>query len=211
VTPQAPFLDDGVMRYDLRLTADMVTPGSRVLDVGCGDGDLLAYLQREKGVDGRGIELSMAGVRTCVSNGLSVIQGDADTDLKDYPTGAFDYAILSQTLPATHHPREVLQQLLRIGRWAVVSIPNFGHWKVRLSLALQGEMPVNEFLTDAWWETANIHYCTLRDFHHLCDLLDIRVEQGLVLNSRGRALRVPPRGSLANLMGQQAIFLLRRS
>ena len=130
------------IRTDQLIVADMVEPGSRVLDVGCEEGTLLDYLGRVKRVDGRGIELSMTGVRAAVAHGLSVIQGDADTDLKDYPTAAFDYVILSQTLQATRDPRGVLLHLLRIGRRAIVSIPNFGHWRMRLNLLIGGRMPV---------------------------------------------------------------------
>jgi methionine biosynthesis protein MetW len=138
------------IRVDLQLIADMIGAGSRVLDVGCGDGTLLAYLVAEKGVAGRGIEISRAGVNACVRRGLSVVQGDADTDLKDYPDDSFNYVVLSQTLQATHNPREVLLQLLRIGRCAIVSFPNFGYWRCRVQLALGGHMPVTETLDNPW-------------------------------------------------------------
>src|SRR5215472_17633317 len=134
------------LRGDLRLVADMIVPGSRVLDVGCGDGVLLASLARQKGVDGRGMELSQSGVNACVRHGLSVIQGDADHDLEDYPSGGFDYVVLSQTLPATHQPKRVLEHLVRIGRHAIVSFPNFGHWRIRLGLLTQGRMPLTPAL-----------------------------------------------------------------
>ena len=129
------------LRGDLQLIADMIDPDSRVLDVGCGDGALLAWLGTRKGVDGRGIELSMDGVRACVGSGLSVIQGDADADLENYPDDAFDYVVLSQTLQATHDPKTVLEHMARIGRRVIVSFPNFGHWPVRLGLMFQGRMP----------------------------------------------------------------------
>src|SRR5215468_1767823 len=121
----------GELRRDLRLIADMIAPGARVLDIGCGDGALLAYLTRHKGVDGRGMELSQSGVNACVGHGLSVIQGDADRDLEAYPSGAFDVVVLSQTLQATHRPRKVVEELVRIGRRAIVSFPNFGYWRMR--------------------------------------------------------------------------------
>ena len=197
------------LRLDLQHVAEMVAPGSRVLDIGCGDGALLDHLQREKQVDGRGIELSMEGVRGVVAHGLSVIQGDADTDLQDYPSGAFDYVILSQTLQATREPRVVLENMLRIGRHAIVSFPNFGHWRVRLSLAVGGRMPVTRTLTHHWYDTPNIHLCTIRDFLELCRSLDIKVERSLALIRNGR-VRFETIGGLANLLGEQAIFLLRR-
>ncbi len=198
----------GPIRPDLELIAEMVPAGARVLDIGCGDGALLAHLAAAKGVTGRGIELSQRGVNACVSHGLSVIQGDADTDLVNYPHDAFDYAILSQTLQATRAPRRVLEQLVRIGRHAIVSFPNFGHWRVRLHLLLRGRMPVTACLPEPWYATANIHLCTIRDFLALCAECDIAVERTLVLDSRGR--RAPSRNlPLANLLGEQAIFLLK--
>ena len=151
-------------RVDLLLVADMVEPGSRVLDVGCGDGALLEILTRDRGVDGRGVELSQAGVNGCVAKGLSVVQGDADTELTDYPDDAFDYVILSQTLQATRHPRQVLEHMLRIGRRAIVSFPNFGHWRVRSQLMFFGKMPRTESLSYSWYDTPNIHLCTVADF-----------------------------------------------
>ena len=146
----------------------MVRAGSRVLDVGCGDGALLQLLADTKDVDGRGIEVSRERVNACVARGLSVIQGDADRDLADYPDGAFDYAILSLTIQATRQPKTVLEQLLRIGRHAIVSFPNFGHWQVRAQLLLTGRMPVNENLPEAWYVSPNAHLCTIKDFVDLC-------------------------------------------
>jgi methionine biosynthesis protein MetW len=180
-----------------------------VLDIGCGDGALLEHLVYVKQVTGRGIELSQAGVNACVSRGLSVIQGDADTDLIDYPAGAFDYAVLSQTLQATHDPRHVLEQLVRIGGRAVVSFPNFGHWRLRLSLLCRGRMPVTDVLPASWYETPNIHLCTIRDFSALCDELGITVERALSLDVSGRAVPLQSL-RLANLLGQSALFLLRK-
>src|SRR5512144_27725 len=154
----------GGARVDLVLVAEMVERGAKVLDVGCGDGELLRILSEARDVDGRGIELSREGVNECVAKGLAVIQGDADTDLVDYPDDAFDYVILSQTLQATRRPRDVLENMLRIGRRAIVSFPNFGHWRIRLQLLLNGAMPVTDNLPDSWYESPNIHFCTIKDF-----------------------------------------------
>ena len=200
----------GGLRRDLVLVADMIEPRSRVLDVGCEDGVLLAYLDREREVDGRGIELSMDGVNACVAAGLSVIQGDADTDLKNYPDNGFDYVILSQTLQATRAPREVLRHLVRIGRSAIVSFPNFGYWRVRWQLAARGRMPVSPTLPHEWYETPNIHLCTIRDFVGLCDALGIAIRRAIALDGAGRAHSVVRGTRLANLLGEQAVFLLAR-
>ncbi|MBF0168482.1 MAG: methionine biosynthesis protein MetW [Alphaproteobacteria bacterium] len=196
------------LRFDLRLIADMVAPKTRVLDVGCGEGELLKFLRDTKKVDGRGIELSMAGVAAAVRQGLSVIQGDADTDLKDYPAGAFDYVILSQTLQATRNPREVLEQMLRIGKHAIVSLPNFGHWRVRLSLLAHGRMPVTSSLGFAWYDTPNIHLCTIDDFIDLAQAIGARIERGLAIDSSGQIRPFTPPDWKANLMGENGLFLL---
>lgn len=199
-----------MIRIDLMLIADMIIPGSRVLDVGCGDGALLEYLGRFKQVDGRGIELSMAGVRTAVSHGLSVIQGDADTDLENYPDASFDYVVLSQTLQATRDPKSVLEHLLRIGKSAIVSFPNFGHWKSRLHLLFRGRMPITDTLPFQWWETPNIHFCTVFDFVALCRETGMVIERGLTLDCKGKTQHFDPTGMRANLLGGQAVYLLRR-
>ncbi len=197
-------------RVDLLLIAEMVSPGARVLDVGCGDGTLLRLLSEKRGVDGRGIELSQAGVNSCVAQGLSVIQGDADTDLVHYPDLAFDFAILSQTLQATYSPRHVLEQLLRIGKRAVVSFPNFGHWRVRAQLLFGGQMPLTDNLPDRWYDTPNIHLCTIKDFLGLCKDVGARVERAVALNAYGRKLGVAMPALAQNLFGEQAVFLLSR-
>jgi methionine biosynthesis protein MetW len=205
------FLRNGeISRVDLLLIAEMVTPGARVLDVGCGDGTLLRLLAEKRGVDGRGIELSQAGVNSCVAQGLSVIQGDADTDLDDYPDLAFDFAILSQTIQATYSPRHVLEQLLRIGRRAVVSFPNFGHWRVRTQLMFGGKMPTTDNLPDRWYDTPNIHLCTIKDFLALCKDMGARVEKAVALNAYGRKLGVSMPHFAQNLFGEQAVFLLSK-
>jgi methionine biosynthesis protein MetW len=196
------------IRVDLQLIADMVEPRTRALDVGCGDGALLDYLVQFKQVDARGMELSQAGVNACVANGLSVIQGDADTDLGDYPDNAFDYVILGQTLQATREPAEVLRQMLRVGKRAIVSFPNFAHWAVRLRLVFGGRMPETPSLPYKWYDTPNIHLCSIDDFRALCTEMGVVVERAIVLNSKSKQIHLPP--LLANLFGEQAVFLLRR-
>ena len=198
------------LRADLSLIAEMIEPKSRLLDVGCGDGALLAWLDRHKDVDGRGMELSMGGVNACVSNGLSVIQGDADTDLKDYPSDAFDYVVLSQTLQATRNPHTVLEDMARIGRHAIVSFPNFGHWRVRSGLMFRGRMPVTETLSAQWYDTPNIHLCTIRDFVELCREVGVVIERGIALDGLARPLAHAATGRRANLFAENGIYLLRR-
>jgi methionine biosynthesis protein MetW len=197
-------------RVDLLLVAEMVEPGSRLLDVGCGDGALLHLLSERHGVDARGIELSREGVSNCVAKGLSVIQGDADTDLADYPDDAFDYVVLSQTIQATRRPRVVLEHMLRIGRRAIVSFPNFGHWRIRLQVGLKGRMPMTENLSYTWYDTPNIHFCTIRDFVALCEETNAVIERAVALNAMGRQVRVNVPWWVWNLFGEQAVFLLRR-
>ncbi|MFD2236668.1 methionine biosynthesis protein MetW [Aureimonas populi] len=201
---------DGNARVDLELIADLVAPGSRVLDVGCGDGALMALLQARRGVDARGMELSQQGVNECVARGLSVVQGDADRDLIHYPDAAFDYVILSQTIQATQSPRLVLSELLRIGRHAIVSFPNFGYWSVRLSLLAKGRMPVTRNLAYSWYDTPNIHFCTIQDFVDLTRELGASVESAVALNAQGGKMGMNLPWALWNLFGQQAVFVLRK-
>ncbi len=198
------------LRLDLQIIADMIEPNTRVLDIGCGDGALLDYLIHAKEVDGRGIELSQAGVNACVSHGLSVIQGDADTDLADYPSQSFDYAVLSQTLQATGDPRGVLLALVRIGRHSIVSIPNFGYWRMRLNLLLHGRMAMPEAFRHRWYDTPNIHPCTIADFVELCGGLGVRIRRAVSIDRRGRIRHNTAPRPLANLIDEQAIFLLSK-
>jgi methionine biosynthesis protein MetW len=197
-------------RVDHLLIAEMVDKRSRVLDVGCGDGALLQLLSDTKDVDGRGIEVSRERVNACVARGLSVIQGDADRDLADYPDGAFDYAILSLTIQATRQPKAVLEHLLRIGRYAIVSFPNFGHWQVRGRLLLTGRMPVTDNLPEAWYVSPNAHLCTIKDFADLCRTIDAHVERAVAFNAWGQQLGTWLPLTVHNLMGEKAVFMLTR-
>jgi len=195
-------------RIDLEIIAALIPSQARVLDIGCGDGSLLALLAHKHQIDGRGLELSQIGVDQCLSRGLSVIQGDADRDLIYYPDETFDYVILSQTLQATHNPKHVLQEMMRIGKRAIVSFPNFGYWRVRSSLFFRGRMPVTKELPYSWYDTPNIHFCTIRDFLTMVGEIGIRVEKALALDRSGvRISYFLPRRAW-NLFGQQAVFLL---
>jgi methionine biosynthesis protein MetW len=198
----------GTARADHLLIADLVAPGSRVLDVGCGDGALLQLLADRRGVDARGVELSRERVNACVSRGLSVIQGDADRDLVNYPDQAFDYAILSLTIQSTRQPLKVLEHLLRIGRKAIVSFPNFGHWRIRSQLLFTGRMPVTENLPETWYASPNAHLCTIKDFVDLVEIVNAEVETAVAFNSSGKPLPIKRSLSLQNLLGEKAVFLL---
>ncbi len=205
-----PAVLPGAERVDLEVISGLVEPGSRVLDIGCGEGELLDLLSRSRGVDGRGIELSQAGVNLAVSRGLAVIQGDADSDLFQYPDKAFDYVILSHTIQATRNPRVVLEQMLRIGRRVIVSFPNFGHIDVRMRLMLFGRMPVSRRLPYAWYDTPNIHFCTIRDFVALSDEVGATVEKALALDVTGKKLPFNAPWWVWNLIGAQGVFLLSK-
>lgn len=196
------------VRADHEVIAQMVVQGAKVLDVGCGDGALLHLLARERGVRGRGLELSQAGVNACVAKGLSVVQGDADRDLKDYPDNAFDYAILSKTIQTVQRPRVVLKHLARVSERIIVSFPNFGHWRVRMSLLLSGRMPKTPALPARWSETENLHLCTVRDFAELAEDLHLTIERASPI-SRGNA-GAPFARTLwrANWLAEEAVFLL---
>lgn len=192
------------LRPDLAIIASHVAPGSRVLDVGCGDGALMAALRDSKQADARGLELDPGNVAAAVGRGLSVIQGDADVDLAGYPDASFDYAILSQTLQTCRAPDQVLGQLLRIGRRAFVSFPNFAHWRVRLSLLWGGRMPVTRLLPERWFDTPNIHHLSVDDFRAHLRQRGVEVEGAWFLSGDQKTT-----SAAANLLAEHAIFLLR--
>ncbi len=193
------------LRPDLAIIARNVAQGARVLDVGCGDGLLMAALRQHKNADARGLEINGANVSAAVSRGLSVVQGDADSDLSDYPDNSFDYAILSQTLQTTRRPDLALDHLLRIGNRAFVSFPNFAQWRIRFAHMFGGRMPVTKQLPDRWYDTPNIHHVTIDDFRSFLAERNVKIEGAWFL-SGGK-----PRGDkLANLLAEHAVFLLKK-
>jgi methionine biosynthesis protein MetW len=198
------------VREDFREILRLVRPSARVLDVGCGEGELLELLKSEKAIDGQGLEISPAGVSACLARGLAVVQGDGDRDLDHFPTRAFDYAILSKTLQQMREPRHVLSELLRIAEYAIVSVPNFGHWRMRASLMTRGRMPETRALPDPWWSTPNIHLCTLRDFTDLCADLDLRIDACAALSGGQPARPMDPQNWVENWRAETALFLLSR-
>ena len=192
------------IRHDLEVIASLIKPKSRVLDIGCGDGTLLKYLQKTYHVDGHGMELSHDGVHQCVRDGLAVVQGDADTDLGDYPDNAFDYAILGQTLQATHEPLKVLKHIVRIAHYGIVSFPNFAYWKIRLHVLLRGTMPQSQDIPYPWHETPNIHLCTIKDFRQLCHHHHITI-------IAERTPRKKKARRLSNWQDALAVFIIQKS
>ncbi len=211
--PETPPSDkNGVMaplRQDLRLIADLVRREARVLDIGCGDGALLGHLAETKAVDGRGIELSRQGVKDCLSRGLSVVQGDAEKDLHLYPDDSFDYVILSQTIQAMHRPDHIIDEMLRIGRFGIVSFVNYAHWRARWRL-VRGRMPRGSAKAEPWYSTPNIRPCTLDDFEALAAKLGLEVEHRICLASNGQVSRKAGGLWFDNLLSAQALFMLSR-
>lgn len=196
------------LRRDLELIADWIRPGARVLDLGCGDGTLLAHLYATKGVTGFGLEIDPDNIARCVARGVDVIQTDLDRGLREFEGGGFDYVVMTQSLQALHFPQRVLEEMLRIGNEAITSFPNMGHWKCRLQLAVSGHMPVTRALPHRWYDTPNIHMCTVHDFERLCAEHDYEVLERAAVDHHHRetiGTRILP-----NLFGESALYRFRR-
>ena len=196
------------MKREFEIIAELLPENSRVLDVGCGDGTLIKYLSEEKNIDVRGLELNEENVEICISKGLSVIEGNAETELGQFPDKSFDFVILSQTLQAFYSPVTVLEHLLRIGKASIVSIPNFGYWKVRTSLLFFGRMPETKFLPHKWFDTPNLHMCSIKDFYELCKNKKIKMEKIVGINKNKTSLINNNNIKLKNLFSEVGIFLI---
>ena len=198
------------MKSEYKIISDIITENTRVLDVGCDDGSLMEFLKKEKNVNIRGIEISKEKVQTCISKGLTVIEGDAEFDLKQFPDKSFDYVVLGQTLQAFINPEIVIKELLRVGNKAIVTIPNFGHWKVRLNLLVQGTMPVTKTLPNEWYNTPNIHMCTIKDFFKFSKTMDFKIFKSLALMNKNVSTINSSNLSLKNLFCELGIFLIEK-
>lgn len=198
------------IRYDLEIIAQLIEPNKKVLDIGCGDGELLEFLQIHKNIDARGLEISPKQVSKALVRGISVIQGDAENDLTYYPDQNFDYAILSQTIQATHKPKEILEEMLRIAKYAIISLPNFAHFRNRLHLMFKGTMPVNKAIPFEWYETPNIHFCSIEDFERLCTKLGFIIQKKTFLTSKHRLISFFGHKKIANLFAEYGIFLITK-
>ena len=199
------------IRKDWKLIESLIDHNSKILDIGCGEGELIEQLEKNTNAKTHGIEINSQLAKKAISKGYSVVQGDAETDLSQYSNKSFDYVILSQTLQAMIKPKNALLELLRIGGKAIVSFPNFGHWKIRTQLLFKGKMPVTNILPYEWHDTPNIHFCTIRDFVELCDELEIIIEKSFSLDSAGERKEVRNGYLGANLLGEQGVFLLSRN
>ena len=198
------------MKLEYKIIADIITKNTRVLDVGCDDGSLMEFLKKEKNVNVRGIEISKDKVQTCISKGLTVIEGDAEFDLKQFPNKSFDYVVLGQTLQAFINPEIVIEELLRVGNKAIVTIPNFGHWKVRLNLLIQGTMPVTKTLPNEWYNTPNIHMCTIKDFFKFSKVMNFKIFKSLALINKNVSTINNTNLLIKNLFSELGIFLIEK-
>jgi len=198
------------MKQEFKIISNLINKNTRVLDVGCGDGTLMEYLKNSRNIDIRGIEISKNNVQKCLSKGLTVIEGDAEKDLLQFPDGSFDFVILSQTLQAFLTPEIVIKELLRVGKKAVVTIPNFGFWKVRLHLLLKGTMPITKNLPDEWYNTPNLHMCTLKDFYNFCENRNIKLDQSIALKNEKISTINKLNLNIKNLSAELGIFLIER-
>ena len=198
------------MKQEFRIISDFVEKNTRVLDVGCGDGTLMEYLKTNKEIDIRGIEISKKNSQKCVSKGLTVIEGDAEKDLTQFPDSSFDFVILSQTLQAFLNPETVIKELLRVGKKAIVTVPNFGFWKVRLHLLIQGTMPVTKNLPDEWYNTPNLHMCTIKDFYNFCHDREIKLDKALALHDEKISSINEMNLNIKNLSAELGIFLIEK-
>ena len=196
------------MKNEFKIIANLLPPQSRVLDVGCGDGTLIEALIKEKNIDARGIELEEDKVKECISKGLSVIEGDAETELSQFPDKAFDFVILSQTLQAFYQPENVLAQLLRIGDKVIISIPNFGYWQIRASLLFFGKMPINKSLPYTWYNTPNLHMCSIKDFYQFCEKKKIKIDKVVGINGEKISSIYRINLEIKNLLSEVGIFVI---
>lgn len=198
------------MKHEFRIIADLIEANSRVIDVGCGDGILMDFLKQNKNIDVRGLEISKDKVQKCISKGLTVIEGNAESDLKQFPNHSFDYAVLSQTLQAFLNPEIVINELLRVGKKAIVTIPNFGYWKVRLHLLIKGTMPVTETLPDQWYNTANLHMCTIKDFSNFATEKNFKIKSSLALSKEEVSEIKNSNLSFKNFFADLGIFIIEK-
>ena len=199
------------MKKEFKIIANLINDQTRVLDIGCGDGTLMKFLEENKNVDARGLEISKNKVQNCIGKGLTVIEGNAEKDLHQFPNTSFDYAILSQTLQAFYNPEKVINDLLRVSKKAIVTIPNFGYWKIRLKLLIEGTMPVTKNLPDEWYNTPNLHMCTIKDFYNFAKKREIKITQSLAVHNEKATIITETNRGIKNLTADLGIFLIEKN